>query len=59
MALAASAQTDYTIMRACHPDDVKNYDTNQLRSHFTMPSVMENDKSTSPTPCTTALSSAA
>lgn len=44
MALAASAQTDYTIMRACHPDDVKNYDTNQLRSHFTMPRVMENDK---------------
>lgn len=44
MALAASAQTDYSIMRACHPDDVKNYDTNQLRSHFTMPEVMENDK---------------
>lgn len=44
MALAASAQTDYSIMRACHPDDVKNYDTNQLRSHFTMPRVMENDK---------------
>lgn len=45
IAFGASAQsTSYTIMRACHPDDVKNYDTNQLRSHFTMPKVMENDK---------------
>ena len=45
IAFGASAQsTSYTILRACHPDDVKNYDTNQLRSHFTMPKVMENDK---------------
>lgn len=44
MALAAGAQTSYTIMRACHPDDVKKYDTDQLRSHFMMPKVMEQDK---------------
>ena len=47
-ALAASitavAQTDYSILRACHPDDVKNYDTEQLRSHFMMPKVMEENK---------------
>ena len=34
MALAGSAKTNYTILRACHPDDVKKYDTEQLRSHF-------------------------
>lgn len=42
--LTAMAQTDYTVQRACHPDDVKNYDTNQLRSHFMMPKVMEENK---------------
>lgn len=42
--LAAMAQTEYTVLRACHPDDVKRYDTEQLRSHFMMPKVMENDK---------------
>ena len=42
--LASMAQTDYTILRACHPDDVKNYDTDQLRKHFMMPKVMEQDK---------------
>lgn len=36
-----SAQTNYTIQRACHPDDVKNYDTKQLRSRFMMPNVLE------------------
>ena len=43
-AIAASAQTSYSILRACHPDDVKHYDTDQLRSHFMMPKVMEQDK---------------
>ena len=43
-AFSAMAQTDYTVMRACHPDDVKNYDTEKLRSHFMMPKVMEQDK---------------
>ena len=42
--LASMAQTDYTILRACHPDDVKNYDTDQLRKHSMMPKVMEQDK---------------
>lgn len=39
--LGLSAKTNYTILRACHPDDVKHYDTEQLRSHFMMPTVME------------------
>ncbi len=42
--LFAKAQTEYTILRACHPDDVKHYTTEQLRSHFMMPKVMEADK---------------
>ncbi|MDE6160667.1 MAG: 5-dehydro-4-deoxy-D-glucuronate isomerase, partial [Muribaculaceae bacterium] len=42
--LAAQAQTSYSILRACHPDDVKHYDTEQLRSRFMMPKVMEQDK---------------
>ena len=42
-AISASAETHYTIMRACHPDDVKRYDTEQLRSHFMMPTVMQQD----------------
>lgn len=43
-ALGAGAQMSYTIQRACHPDDAKKYDTNQLREHFMMPTVMEQDK---------------
>lgn len=43
-ALTATAQTEYSILRACHPDDVKGYDTKQLRSHFMMPKVMEENK---------------
>ncbi|MDE6137505.1 MAG: 5-dehydro-4-deoxy-D-glucuronate isomerase, partial [Muribaculaceae bacterium] len=39
--LGATAKTNYTILRACHPDDVKHYDTEQLRSRFVMPTVME------------------
>lgn len=41
MALCGYAKTNYTVMRACHPADVKNYDTEQLRSRFMMPKVME------------------
>ncbi len=41
--LPLGAKTNYTIMRAAHPDDVKSYDTSQLRSRFTMPTVMEPD----------------
>ncbi len=42
--MAVSAQTNYKILRACHPDDVKHYDTEQLRSHFMMPTVMAQDE---------------
>lgn len=41
VSLGVSAKTNYTIQRACHPDDVKHYDTEQLRSRFMMPKVME------------------
>lgn len=41
--LSAAAQTNYTILRAAHPNDVKHYDTEQLRSHFMMPRVMAAD----------------
>lgn len=44
VSLAVSAQTSYSIQRACHPDDVKEYDTAQLRQRFMMPTVMEADK---------------
>lgn len=44
IAFGASAQTSYTTMRAVHPEDFKNYDTSRLRSHFMMPTVMEQDK---------------
>lgn len=45
--LTAMAQTELVnIQRACHPADVKNYDTAQLRERFTMPVVMTQDKVT-------------
>ena len=43
-AMTSTAQTKYSIQRACHPDDVKHYDTEQLRSHFMMPEVMKADE---------------
>ena len=45
-AVSASSQTSYKMLVACHPDDVKHYDTEQLRSHFMMPEVMTKDKIT-------------
>lgn len=42
--LSMAAQTNYSIQRACHPDDVKNYDTEQLRARFMMPTVMAQDE---------------
>ena len=39
-----SAQTKYTIQTACHPADVKHYDTETLRARFMMPEVMVNDE---------------
>ncbi|MDY4031186.1 MAG: 5-dehydro-4-deoxy-D-glucuronate isomerase [Alloprevotella sp.] len=43
-ALAGQAQTSYQMLRAVHPDDFKTYTTEQIRSHFLMPKVMEQDK---------------
>ena len=45
-AVFANSQTTYKMLVACHPDDVKRYDTEQLRSHFMMPEVMTKDKIT-------------
>lgn len=45
-AVSANSQTCYKMLVACHPDDVKRYDTEQLRSHFMMPEVMTKDKIT-------------
>lgn len=42
--LAMSAQTSYTIQTACHPEDVRYYDTETLRSRFMMPEVMVADE---------------
>ena len=42
--LAMSAQTKYTIQTACHPADVKGYDTETLRDRFMMPAVMVADE---------------
>ena len=44
MTLAAGAQTTYSILRAVHPQDFKEYDTKQLRERFLMPTVMEQNK---------------
>ena len=41
-----SAQTKYTIQTACHPEDVKHYDTQLLRARFMMPEVMVADQIT-------------
>ena len=43
-AMCANAQTDYKIQTACNPLDVKTYDTDRLRSAFTMENVMEANK---------------
>ena len=42
--IAMSAQTNYVIQTACHPDDVKHYDTETLRARFMMPQVMVADQ---------------
>ncbi|MGL4851896.1 MAG: 5-dehydro-4-deoxy-D-glucuronate isomerase [Phocaeicola sp.] len=43
-ALGASAQVNYQIQIACHPDDVKNYDTKMLRERFMTEKVMVADE---------------
>ncbi len=44
LAITANAQLNYTIQTACHPDDVKHYDTERLRSSFLMEKVMAPDE---------------
>ncbi|MCH5232240.1 MAG: 5-dehydro-4-deoxy-D-glucuronate isomerase [Muribaculaceae bacterium] len=39
-AMTMSAQIEYSILTASHPDDVKEYDTKQLRDRFVMEKVM-------------------
>ena len=43
-AFTANAQLNYTVQTACHPDDVKHYDTERLRSAFLMEKVMAPDE---------------
>ena len=43
-AVAAHAQLNYTVQTACHPDDVKGYDTERLRNAFLMEKVMSPDE---------------
>ena len=43
-ALAGNAQVNYTVQTACHPQDVKHYDTDRLRSAFLMEKVMAPDE---------------
>ena len=44
MTIAANAQLNYKVQTACHPDDVKHYDTERLRSAFLMEKVMAADE---------------
>ena len=43
-ALAINAQQTVNFQTACHPEDVKHYDTKTLRERFVMEKVMEADK---------------
>lgn len=40
----ANAQVNYKVQTACHPQDVKHYDTELLRSRFMMDKVMAPDE---------------
>lgn len=49
LSLSANAQKtengmNYTVQTACHPDDVKHYDTDKIRERFMMPKVMAPDE---------------
>lgn len=35
-AISAKAQMNYSVQTACHPQDVKHYDTERLRNAFVM-----------------------
>lgn len=43
-AFSANAQVNYVVQTACHPKDVKNYDTERLREAFLMEKVMVADE---------------
>ena len=43
-AFSANAQVNYKVQTACHPLDVKHYDTERLRSSFLMEKVMAADE---------------
>ena len=43
-AFSANAQVNYKVQTACHPLDVKHYDTERLRSSFLMEKVMVPDE---------------
>lgn len=43
-AISANAQMNYKVQTACHPLDVKHYDTERLRSSFMMEKVMAPDE---------------
>ena len=43
-AFSANAQVNYKVQTACHPLDVKHYDTERLRSSFLMEKVMAPDE---------------
>ena len=43
-AFSAYAQVNYTVQTACHPQDVKHYDTERLRESFLMEKVMAKDE---------------
>lgn len=42
--LSTNAQVNYTVQTACHPQDVKHYDTERLREAFLMEKVMAPDE---------------
>ena len=42
--MTTKAHLNYTIQIACHPDDVKHYDTERLRGSFLMEKVMSSDE---------------
>ena len=44
LTLLLATTVNYTVQTACHPDDVKIYDTAKLRERFVMEKVMEPDR---------------
>ena len=44
LTLLLATTVNYTVQTACHPDDVKTYDTAKLRERFVMEKVMEPDR---------------